>query len=124
MAYSESLAARVRARLGKLRHITEKKMFGGVCFLLHDNICVGIWKTSLIARLGDDQAAAALREPHVGPFDVTGRPMKGWVMVAAEGLDDDQALDGWLDKARAFGATLPAKKPGRKNEDRGRKKKP
>ena len=56
-------------------------MFGGVCFLLNGNMCVGVWKTSLIGRLGPEQAELALEEPYVEDFDITGRPMKGWVMV-------------------------------------------
>ena len=109
MAYSESLARRVREAIGKQRGMAEKKMFGGVCFLLHGNLCVGIWKTSLIARLGPEQAAAALQEPYVGEFDVTGRPMKGWVMIEPDGLESERQLALWLERAQAFVETLPKK---------------
>ena len=87
MAYSESLADRIRQTFARRRGIIEKKMFGGVGFLLHGNMCVGVWKTSLIARLGLDQAESALNEPYVEEFDITGRPMKGWVMVEADGIE-------------------------------------
>ena len=73
MAYSESLASRVRDALAQKRQVEEKKMFGGLGFLLRGNMLVGIWKESLIARLGPDDAPDALREPHVVEFDITGK---------------------------------------------------
>jgi hypothetical protein len=72
-------------------------------------MCVGIWKVCLIARLGPDQAALALKEPHVVPFDITGRPMRGWVMVEPEGIETDDQLSGWIEKAVEFVQTLPPK---------------
>ena len=109
MAYSKSLAARIRHTLQGHRGIVEKQMFGGMGFLLRGNMLVGVWQHSLIARLGPEQGDAALDEPHVAPFDVTGRPMNGWVMVEPEGLDTEDELAGWLDRALAFVVTLPAK---------------
>lgn len=109
MAYSESLARRIRDALVPRRGIVEKKMFGGVGFLLNGRMCVGIWKTSLIARLGPVQAAAALEDPDVVEFDVTGRPMKGWIMVQPEGLDTDEQLSHWIQRAVEFVQGLPAK---------------
>ena len=67
-------------------------MFGGVGFLLNGNLLVGVWKDSLCVRLGPDQAEEALLEPHVKEFDITGRPMKGWVLVEPEGVEDDDQL--------------------------------
>jgi hypothetical protein len=109
MACSESLAARIRQALKGRRGFTEKKMFGGIGFLLHGNMCVGIWQTSLIVRLGPELAASALKEPNVVEFDITGRPMKGWIMVEAEGIDMDDQLNGWIDWAVEFVETLPKK---------------
>jgi TfoX/Sxy family transcriptional regulator of competence genes len=109
MAYSESLAARIRQALKGSRGFTEKKMFGGVAFLLHSNMCVGVWQTSLIVRLGPGQAAAALKEPNVMEFDVSGRPMRGWVVVEAEGLETDGQLRRWIERAVEFVETLPRK---------------
>ncbi len=109
MAYSESLAARVRQALHGQRRVTEKRMFGGVGFLLCGNMLVGIWKSSLIARLGVEQADAAKLQPHVRDFDVTGRPMKGWVMIEPEGLENDAQLRAWLAQAVEFVGTLPRK---------------
>lgn len=109
MAYSESLAQRIRHALGQRHAITEKKMFGGVGFLYHGNLLIGIWKHSLIARLGPEQAALARQEPHIGEFDITGRPMKGWVLIEPEGIESDEQLRGWIDLAQHFVATLPRK---------------
>lgn len=77
-------------------------MFGGVGFLLHGNMCVGILQTSLIVRLGPDQAAVALTEPNVAEFDITGRRMKGRVMVEAEGVETDEQLGRWIERAVEF----------------------
>jgi hypothetical protein len=109
MAFDEDLAARIRDVLARTKGGEEKKMFGGVGFLLHGNMLVGVWKDSLIARLGPDEGAAALREPHVRAFDVTGRPMKGWVLVGPEGVEGDDQLAAWVERSVRFVETLPAK---------------
>lgn len=109
MPYSESLADRIRWALRSDRRIEEKKMFGGVGFLLYGNMLVGVWQSSLIVRLGPDQGAAALKEPHVKEFDITGRPMKGWIMVEPDGIDTDAELSRWISRATEFVETLPAK---------------
>jgi hypothetical protein len=106
LAFSESLAARTRDALARENHITEKKMFGGLCFLLHGKLLVGVFKDSLIARLGPEQAAAALQKPHVGVFDITGRPMKGWVLIEPEGVESDAKLKAWVWQAIEFVVTL------------------
>ena len=109
MPYSKSLAARIRQVTAARRGIVEKKMFGGVGFLLDGNMLVGIWHDSLIARLGPEQGKRALREPHVKEFDITGRAMKGWVMVEPDGIENDRQLADWIERAIEFVATLPAK---------------
>jgi TfoX/Sxy family transcriptional regulator of competence genes len=109
MAYSESLVERVRSALIRRRGITEKKMFGGVGFLLHGNMLVGVWKTSLIVRLASEEAESALNESNVVPFDITGRPMKGWVMVEPDGLERDEQLADWIRRSDDFVCTLPRK---------------
>lgn len=111
MSYSESLAQRIRDLLDHRRHILEKRMFGGVGFLLHGNMLVGVWKTSLIARVGTEAYINALNSPHVSNFDVTGRPMKGWVMISAEGVETDLQLAQWIESAHEFVSTLPRKTP-------------
>src|ERR1051326_2917129 len=102
MAYSESLALRIRQALGSRHGITEKKMFGGVGFLLHGNMCVGIWKNSLIARIDPDSYEEALKEKYVGEFNITGRPMKGWVLIEADGVEKDDQLTHWIEKSLDF----------------------
>ncbi len=109
MAYSESLAARIRQTLRGRRGITERKMFGGFCFMYHGNMCVGVWQTSLIARLGPDRAATALQEPHAFEFAPAGRPMKGWIVVEAEGVETDEQLVDWIERSIEFVETLPRK---------------
>ena len=109
MAFSEPLAARLRGALARRKGVEEKKMFGGVGFLLYGNMLVGVGKDSLIVRLGPDEGEAALREPHVKEFDITGRAMKGWVLVGPEGVEDDEQVKGWLLRAVKFVGKLPAK---------------
>jgi TfoX/Sxy family transcriptional regulator of competence genes len=109
MAFDESLAARIRQHLARRKNVQEKKMFGGVGFLLNGNMLVGVWKDSLIVRLGPDNHDDALLEPHVREFDITGRAMKGWVLVEPEGVEDDDQLKGWIERATKFVRALPAK---------------
>jgi TfoX/Sxy family transcriptional regulator of competence genes len=109
MAFSESLAARIRDAIGPKRGVEEKKMFGGVGFLLNGNMLVGVWKDSLIVRLGPEEGCEALLEPHVKEFDITGRAMKGWVLVAPEGVEGDDQLKGWIQRATKFVGKLPGK---------------
>jgi TfoX/Sxy family transcriptional regulator of competence genes len=109
MPYSKSLAARIRQALAGRNGIVEKKMFGGIAFMHHGNMLVGIWNDSMIVRLGPDEGERALSETHVRQFDVTGRPMKGWVMVEPDGIDSDAQLRGWIERAVDFVRTLPAK---------------
>ncbi len=109
MAFSESLAQRIRDTLARIRNIEEKKMFGGVGFLLRGNMLVGVWKDSLIVRLGPSDGETALKEPHVKAFDITGKPMKGWLLVEPEGVEDDDELKNWIERASKFVRTLPAK---------------
>ena len=109
MAADESLAARIRDALARKKGVEEKKMFGGICFLLNGNLLVGVWKDSLIARLGPDEGEEALLEPHVRAFDITGRPMRNWVLVEPEGVEDDDQLAGWIGRATKFVGKLPRK---------------
>ena len=109
MAYDESLAARIRKTLARRKDITEKKMFGGIGFLLNGNMCVGVWKECLILRLGPDQYEGALKEPCVKEFDITGRAMKGWVMVEPGGVEEKDELRMWVRRAVTFVGTLPPK---------------
>ena len=109
MAYDENLAARIRDALDRKKGTEEKKMFGGVGFLLNGNMLVAVWKESLIVRLDPDEYDDALLEPHVKKFDITGRPMKGWVLVEPEGVEDDDQLKDWIERAVNFVGKLPRK---------------
>jgi hypothetical protein len=109
MAFDENLAARIRDALARKKNIEEKKMFGGVGYLLNGNMLVGVWKNSLCVRLGPDQTETALLEPHVKVFDITGRPMKGWVLVEPQGIKGDDGLKWWIQRAVKFVGKLPAK---------------
>jgi TfoX/Sxy family transcriptional regulator of competence genes len=110
MAFDENLAARIRDALARKKGMEEKRMFGGVGFLLNRNMLVGVWKDSLIVRLGPDEGEEALKEPHVKKFDITGRLMKGWVLVEPEGVEEDDQLKDWLQRAVKFVGKVPAKK--------------
>jgi hypothetical protein len=109
MPFDESVRKRINTILKEWPGVVEKKMFGGVCSLLHGNMVCGVYKENLILRLGAEAARRALQKPHCHAFDITGRPMKNWVMVAPEGFADDAVLTEWLEKARAFVETLPPK---------------
>ena len=107
MAYNEDLDSRLEAIAGAWG-ATRKKMFGGTCYLLAGNMMAGVYKDSLILRLDKQAGAAALLLPGVHPFDITGHPMAGWLMVEADGLDD-ASLEDWLEQAHDFVLTLPPK---------------
>ena len=109
MPYSEALAERIRHGLGRRKGFVEKKMFGGIGFLLNGNMCVGVWKQSLIVRLDPEQAEEAMKEPHVAEFDITGRAMTGWVLVAPAGAKEQDQVDDWIERAVSFVRKLPGK---------------
>lgn len=108
MAYDEALAERLRERLAEVGDAGERKMFGGLTFMVNGNMAVGVMGDDLIVRLAPDDAQAALAQPGAREFDFTGRPMRGWVVVAGEALDDE-VLDQWVAQACAHNATLPPK---------------
>ncbi len=109
MPYDATIADRIRPIVARLPGYAEKKLFGGVGFLLHGNMCVGVWKEFLIVRLGPDAYDDALAKTGVHEFDITGRPMRGWVMVDPSGARDDLEVSAWIDAAVAFVRTLPRK---------------
>jgi len=114
MAYDELLADRIRNVLGKYPGVTEKKMFGGLCFLLHGKMFVGIVKDDFMVRVGPEAHDAALQQPHTRPMDFTGRPMKGYICVEPAGSWNEKAIQPWVRQSLAFAATLSdAPKPRR-----------
>ena len=109
MAYDEKLDQRIKKIVSPWKGTADKKMFGGVCHLLNGNMFCGVHKDFLILRLGEARSGEALKQPHVRHFDITGKPMKGWVMVACDGCKSDHELKAWLDQAKGFVGTLPRK---------------
>ena len=109
MAFDATLAARIRKRLARRAGLTEKEMFGGVAFLLNGNMCCGVRGEEMIVRLDPAATDGALREPHVRVFDLSGRPMRGWILVGRAGLKSAAALGKWVRVALDYAGSLPAK---------------
>lgn len=109
MAFDQGLAQRVREEIIQLHEVEEKKMFGGVGFMLRGNMACGVINEALIVRVGADSYQSALAAPHTREFDMTGRPMTGWVVVKPEGYRRDKDLRGWVERGVAFASSLPAK---------------
>ena len=109
MSYDEHLAERMRAALGKVEGLTEKKMFGGVGFMLRGNMACGVHGDDMIVRVGPASYERALAQPHTAVFDMTGRPMTGWVVVKPEGCRKDSELRSWVKQGVDYALTLPAK---------------
>jgi hypothetical protein len=110
MPYDNELADRIRAALIGLPGYSDKKMFGGVGFMLHGNMACGVNGDNLIVRVGPDHYEAALAKPHTRVFDMTGRPMSGWIFVEPGGFETDGDLKVWIDQGVAYARTLPPKK--------------
>jgi hypothetical protein len=109
MAYDESVAARLRIHFADRDDVVEKKMFGGIAFMVRGHMCVGVVRDELMARVGPDQHAAAITRPNARPMDFTGRPMKGFIYVAPQGFATASALSDWVRLCEAFVSTLPPK---------------
>jgi TfoX/Sxy family transcriptional regulator of competence genes len=109
VAYDEQLADRVRGVLAFRDSVSERKMFGGLAFMLAGNMACGIIGGELMVRLSPEDAERALREPGVRPMDFTGRPMKGIVYISPEAIATDAALAAWVDEAAVHAASMPPK---------------
>lgn len=109
MAFDETLATRVRPLLSGTAGVIEKKMFGGLAFLVNGNMSVGVHGSELIVRVEPTETEPALKKPGVRIFDITGRPMKGWLLVAASALTDKKSLSYWVEKGTSYAKSLPAK---------------
>jgi hypothetical protein len=108
VAYDEALAMRIQQLMERRKNILARRMFGGIGFLLRGNMCVGVWKEFLIVRLDPEDCSAALGDPNVKEFDITGRPMAGWIMVKPDGAAGEQ-LRTWIDRSISYVRNLPAK---------------
>jgi len=109
MAFDEGLAQRVRELLENRLGYEEKKMFGGIGFLLHGNMACGVIREDLIVRVGADNYTDALLKPDVELFDMTGKAMTGWVVVKEQGYRSDSDLLDWVTKGEEYSLSLPAK---------------
>ncbi len=116
MAFDQDLAMRVRQLLEKQEGISERRMFGGLAFLLHGKMFCGVLGCDLVARLGTEQAQSALKRSYVRPMDFTGRPMKGYVYVSPKGLKTDRVLQTFLHHAIRFTSSLLGKGSDPKNK--------
>jgi TfoX/Sxy family transcriptional regulator of competence genes len=109
MAYDEQLAQRVRAILVPFQRVTERKMFGGLAFLMGGHMCCGVVGDDLMVRVGREGYEAALREPYAREMDFTGRPLRGFIYVSVDGLSSDGDLRAWVERGARFVETLPVR---------------
>lgn len=109
MAYDEGLAQRINEYFEGRYDMEVKKMFGGLCYMVRDHMCVGISGEELMARVGPENYDACLAMPNVREMDFTGRPMRGLVIVSPEGFEEDDALFEWIRRCEDFTCTLPPK---------------
>src|SRR5438093_7634198 len=109
MAFNEQLAIRVRAQLHRQVGLSEKKMFGGMAFLINGNMSVGVHGDELIVRISPEATDALLKEPGARLFDLTGRPMKGWLLVGTAGTKEPNSLKKWIRRGIEYAASLPKK---------------
>ncbi len=109
MAYDEGVAQRLREVMQEIPGVAEKKMFGGIAFMVNGNMCAGVVKETLMLRVGPEQHDEALKRPYARPMDFTGKPMSGFVYVDPDGFEADADLENWVNLAYAFVRKLPAK---------------
>lgn len=108
--YNTKLEEKIDIAAKRWQNMEKKKMFGGVCYLLKGNMAFGIWKDSLIVRMDKEQGEKSLKDRNVKPFDITGKPMRGWVMVQEAGWKAEASLANWIGTGKAFALSLPEKK--------------
>ena len=111
MSFDEALAERIRGELEGEEGLTEQRMFGGLSFLIHGNMCVGVMGDGIVVRVPPETHDEAVARPRAYPFAMTGRPMRGWVQVDAGGLTNDADLASWVDEGRHYARSLPPKAP-------------
>ena len=109
MAYDPGMAERIRNLLADQPGVTEKKMFGGVAFMVDGNMACGVANDEMMLRVGVDGFDELVAQPGVRPFDMTGRPMKGWVLVSHDVIEEDDDLEAWMMRGVAFARSLPPK---------------
>ena len=109
MAYDEALAERIRAMLAGRDDVSERKMFGGLTFMVSGRMACGVVRDELMVRVGDAAHDAAIAEPHVRVMDFTNKPMRGFLYVGAAGIATDEGLRRWVDQGADYAASLPVK---------------
>jgi TfoX/Sxy family transcriptional regulator of competence genes len=109
MGYNEGTAQRIRDVLGNAPGLRERRMFGGISFMLDGNMCCGVVENDLVLRVGRDRYEECLREPHVRPMDFTGRPLTGFIYVSPGGFTSETELEQWIHRSVSFVRTLPSK---------------
>lgn len=109
MAFDEGVAQRAREAMDDFPEVSERKMFGGIAFMVRGNMCCGVVDSKLMLRVGAEQYEESLALPHAREMDFTGKPMKGFVYIAEEGFESDTDLKAWIDRAFDFVGSLPAK---------------
>lgn len=109
MAYDPELAQRIISILQNTGAVDERKMFGGVAYMIHGNMAVGVHGNDLIVRVGPAYHAKAMAKPHTRDFDITGRPMAGWLMIEPAGIQDQQTLEDWVALGVTYAQSLPHK---------------
>ena len=115
MPYNTTLEDKIEDIVHQWDSLEKKKMFGGICYLINGNMCFGIWKDNLIVRMLPELAVEKLKHDHVRQFDITGKPMKGWVMAEKGSWKKRDELILWLNIGRSFALSLPKKSPKRKS---------
>lgn len=108
MAYDEKLSKQIRTEFGEIPFV-EKKMFGGIGFLVYGNMACGVHKENMIVRVNPDKHEKLLKKKHTRVFDITGRPMKGWLMVEPDGCKTAKQVSAWVKESLEFALTLPPK---------------
>jgi hypothetical protein len=109
MAYDEGLVERLREIFDDRRDVEEKKMFGGIAFMVRGHMCVGIVGATLMARIGPDEYDKALKKKHVREMDFTGKPMKGFIYIDPAGFESDKDLQYWVTLSETYAKSLPPK---------------
>ncbi len=120
MSYDEGLGERIREVMHDLHGVEERKMFGGLAFLIRGHMAVGIVKDELMVRVGVEAYDRLIEKPHTRPMDFTGKPMKGFLYVDSAGLEDDHALAHWVGHGVEHALSLPPKSPARERASRKR----
>lgn len=109
MAYDAALAARIREHLSGTADIVEKEMFGGIAFMFQGNMAVGVSRDELMVRVHKEEHEQAVSQPNVRTFDMSGREMRGWLLISADGVAEDADLHEWIETGLEYAGTLPPK---------------